>query len=518
MAFDPDAYLASKSTFDPDAYLAKTEEKSIGGFAKNLGKDVMGTVNSLGRLGEGLLLDTGPTVKNVVTSLPGAVIEEGKRIGVGELLTGHPINAVEKLGGAFYEKPLTTFLDVAPAAGVAGKLTKAGKVARGAELAGEAGSFLDEAAQAAKAAPSLVDDVTRVAGSAPSPVNLGDEAASILKQPSQIPTEVPPGIKESLSGLKEKIPTAIKGPLDEVGDFVNQRFQKAAAKRGFGEFLGDAAIRKAQDMRIQEIGFSPGQIKTLIERKGEDWVRSLADLAKEKQVTKPVSGYHIGKNIEALEQSSGNMIGGIRDIASKRGAIHDPNQLVQAIRSQLDSKYLKGSGSSQKGAYMKALEDIKRAEPTAAGIAKAISNINEIKVGSKMTQPVGAMTDVANVASRMNNELISKFLGPKELSAYNEALRDFGAAKIMGRGRARKAALGMAGRAGVGGVMRNIKQKAMDVGGGKVMENFFDKIGPKLKQNPSLSKNLGDLSGEALSDLLSALDDAIDEIGGSVSR
>lgn len=167
---------------------------------------------------------------------------------------------------------------------------------------------------------------------------------------------------------------------------------------------------------------------------------------------------------------------------------------------------------------MKALEDIKRAEPTAAGIAKAISNINEIKVGSKMTQPVGAMTDVANVASRMNNELISKFLGPKELSAYNEALRDFGAAKIMGRGRARKAALGMAGRAGVGGVMRNIKQKAMDVGGGKVMENFFDKIGPKLKQNPSLSKNLGDLSGEALSDLLSALDDAIDEIGGSVSR
>jgi hypothetical protein len=52
----------------------------------------------------------------------------------------------------------------------------------------------------------------------------------------------------------------------------------------------------------------------------------------------------------------------------------------------------------------------------------------------------------------------------------------------------------------------------MDLGGSKVMENFFDRFGPRLKSDPALSRNLSSLSEGAIDDILASLDDAIDEI------
>ena len=50
MAFNPDEYLSRSAPdqgFDPDAYLKDTEEKSVGGFAKNLGQDVVDTAKGI---------------------------------------------------------------------------------------------------------------------------------------------------------------------------------------------------------------------------------------------------------------------------------------------------------------------------------------------------------------------------------------------------------------------------------------------------------------------------------------
>lgn len=530
MSWENDPIVETKSSWQDDPVV---DEKTVGGFARNLGDEAGGIAKSLHRtaktlvdplgLGESLLTGSMQPAKDKIAndfqafkSIPASMIDEGKRIGIGELATGNYGAAADKFGDALYEKPIATILDIAPLAGGAANKF----LGRGARAAGVA----DEAA---RAGTGFADDAARVANAAPDPVAMPDEAAQILKEqpeapPPPPPTEAAPAagqdvplgstFQETVQNLGQQLPAGIKKPLDEVGDFLTKKYDRAAAKPGFGDTLGDMAIRKGQSMRFQEIGFTPGQIRKLIEKKGEDWVRSLSDLAKEKGITKPIIGYEIGKNIERMEQSAGKMVGGIRDIASKRGAVHDTEALVNQIRSQLDSKYLKGSGSSQKGAYMKALQDIRTADPSAAGLAKAISAINEIKTGAKMTQPVGAMTDVANLASRYNNELINKFLAPKEMTAYKDSLRDFGAAKIFGRGYAFRASRELGGRAGVGGLWRNLKQSAMDVGGGKVMENFFDRIGPKLKKTPELASDLGDLSGEALSDLLKALDDTIDEI------
>lgn len=506
--------------------------KSLGGFAKNLGHDVVDTAKGIGNLGVGLVTNPVDTVINTATHLPRALMDEGKRLGIGELITGHPINAGEKFLGAAYDKPLTTFLDVLPAAGAAGKvLGFGGKAAKGATLASEAANLTDDVA---RSATSTADDVARMApAGAPEAINLGDEAAQILKEPIKPPevsytppapgsANVPPQapalgvegiVDKTVSHLGEKARTAIKGPLDEVNSFLSERYQKVAQKPEFGRTIGDMMTRKAQSLRFKEMGASPGQIRRLVEKMGEDKVRALSDLAEEKGITQPIRGYTVGKNIEKMGQDSGRMTGGIREIATKRGAVHDTKALVDEIRSQLDSKYLKGGTSgSEKGNYIKALKDIENTPPTADSLAKRITELNSYATKNQMVQKKGAFTDVANAASRINNKLIEKYLSPAELEAYTGALRDFGASEIFKKFYSFRAGRELAGRSsGLGGMWGEAKNFVADIGGNKMLEKTFDKLGNKLKKNPDIAKSLGSLSEEALSDILSSLDEVIDE-------
>jgi hypothetical protein len=168
--FDPDAYLAATggaatatapaptpagaatpaAPFDPDKYLEETggTTDTLGGFAKNLGEDVVSNVKGVYGLGKGLLTEPVKTVK----AIPGALLEEGKRLGGAELLKGDLPAAGRKLSRAMYEKPLSTGLDVAGLAGgaegVAGKLGKLGEL-------GEAGEVGLKAAEAAAPAAEV---------------------------------------------------------------------------------------------------------------------------------------------------------------------------------------------------------------------------------------------------------------------------------------------------------------------------------------------------------------------------
>lgn len=482
--------------------------KSVGGFASNAVEDVKGIASGLGGFAKKAVTQNPiQTGMEAVTAIPEGIWGEVKRLGGKDLMQGNFKEAGSKFIEGAYEKPVTTALDILPA--VAGVKKLAGM--RGAAPVAEAAGVADDVA---RQAPSMVDDVVRQAPEAPSPLNLGDEAADILKAQPKPPLPEAAPSQSSFAGIKEKLPNSVKGPLDEVESFVNEKYGKMASNPKWNETLGDMAIRKAQAMRIQEIGFTPGQVRKLIEKKGEDWVRSMADYAEEKGVTKPVVGYQIGKQIEKLEKNSERMIGGIRDIASKRGAVHNPDHLINQIRAKLDDKYLKGgSASSEKGNYLKALQDIKNGGSSADDVARTATGINRYGTKNQMVQKKGALSDVANEVSRINNELIAKHLSPQEFAAYQEALKEFGAAQVFKRGRSFSASRELAGRAGVGGFWRNLKQGTMDIGGGKVMEKFYDSFGRRLKTNPKTASSIGDLTGDALQELLSALDETIDELG-----
>lgn len=649
MAWDDEPPPQTSATASWDSAPPSPEEltgKSVMGAVRNLGTDIVDTgkglynaakqvgpfaakipmheLESIKQIATGTNPMDTPSVQDLKTmgetgwNMGKGLVHEGQRIGLGELLTGHPVNAVEKFGNAAYNKPLTTALDVLPAVGAVGKTLGFGAdAAKGAGLASEAadaGSLADDMAQAGKTAvdaipeaasdtgfrvanklrgktyigepgdlhvdlmkrmaeaegvpesvmydtmnkigdqgftqggkfltrdeasaaaggvpgeaasllnagkmeppmaPGVGEDLARSAATAPSPLEMPGEANQILKQAPGMPTgSVPTGstFQETVQNLGKQIPGQIKEPLGQVNDFLNQKYGKLAAQEGWPETLGNMMSRKAQSMRFQEMGASPGQIRKLIDRFGEDKVRALSDLAEDKGITEPVVGYKIGKNIDNLEKTSGQTIGGIRQIATQRGALHDPAALVQKIRAELDPIYLgEGTASGQKGAYMKALKDIKEAGPNPDAIAEKISYLNKYATKNKMTQATGALSDVANTASKFNNELITQHLSPAEAAAYKDALRDFGASQIYKKFYGFRAGRELSGRAGPGGIIRNIKQAAMDVGGNKLLEKTFDKFGRRLKATPEIAKSLGTLSHEAMNDILSSLDEVIDE-------
>lgn len=453
MGFVPDA-IEPKGKFVPD------EEKSVSGFIHNVGEDAYDTLKGIASIGKGLMTHPVDTAVNVVTGIPKGIINEGKRIGVGELLTGHPINALEKFGEAAYEKPLTTAMDVLPAVGAAKKMFGGAKAVETAS----------EASQAAAKAGEAVKDVP-----------LGST------------------FQETVSNLKNKIP-------DEVSTYLESKYGKATGTPGVVENFGRALEKKGLGMRIKEIGGTPGQVRQLRDRFGEKVVDDLANLAEEKGITKGFFNFQTGNAIENLKGQSGKTIGAIRDIASKRGAIHNPNELVSKIKAELDPVYLSGSGSSQKGAYMKALQDIEKSGSSASDLAKTITDKNALIKKNRMMQPIGAPTEVYNTASRLNNELISKFLTPEEAELYKESLRDFSASRVFDKMYGFTYGRDMAGRS-VGGPwapMNFIK----DVGGRKIMEKVFTKIGRTMQKEPGKFRNPMALTH----DVLDAVDESLDEI------
>jgi hypothetical protein len=496
MPFVPNASAAEFKTPKKGRFVPN-EEKTFGGAAENLWEDTKTNVKGLGTLAEGLVEHPIDTTVSVAKNLPGAIIDEGKRLGVGELITGHPIKAGEKFVDAAYDKPLTTAMSVFPAAGAIGKGVGAGmKAMRG---AGAAEAALDAATVAAKTAvkeaPATlgVDDLISVPkGAVPKSATMEAAEEFAKNPPKSPPAPVPP-----------------VDPLAEVKNFVTQKYGKAAETPGLVQNLGTTLENKARGMRLKEIGSTPGQVRTLRDRFGETAVNELADLAETKGVTKGFFNWQTGKEIKRLNETSGRQIGAIRDIAKTRGAVHEPNQLIQAIRAELDPVYLKGTGSSQKGVYMKALEDIKNSPQDVVSLADTISEKNRFVKKNKMTQPLGATTDVLNKASKFNNDLIRKHLNPKELALYEESLKDFSAAKVFDKMYGFTYGRDMAGRSGPASPINFVK----DVGGRKIMEKVYSKMGKSMQKSPGDYGNPMKLSADVLDAIDEALDEVIDQMG-----
>lgn len=501
MAFDPDQFLAETggSGFDPDKFLKETEPKSLGGFANNAWNDAKGTASGVVDLGKGLLTHPIDTATNVVEHLPGAVIDEGKRLGVGELLTGHPVNAIEKFGQAAYDKPVSTALDVIPVAGAAGKaIGIGGDVARGAEMASEAGAAatkaLPAAEQVAKIATEGAPTVEKLAESAP---------AATAAEPSMI--------DQALSDVSGRVKSAVKQPMDDVGSYLEKKYGQIAQKPGWPNTVADYMKEHARNMTLKELGAAPGQVRKI----GVPRAHELADYALEKEYAGPSIGT-IGREQKIARDlnGAGAAVGGFRKIASDRGAVHNVDDLVNQIKANLDQKYLGGGiYSGDKGLYAKALQELKKAGPRAEDVSGKITDLfKESKNLDRLKRPSGPLADVARQARQINEGAIAKNLSPQELAAYENSLEDYGALTQLNEFSKRRASTEAGGRLGPGaGLSRALIQKFLDEVGYRTQAKVASKLSDFIRQNPEIAQRPRDLFRKYVDEAA----DAVDEMGGA---
>lgn len=478
------------------------QEKTVMGAVKNAGTDALGMVKGLGNLAVETMKHPIDTPVAVVKGIPHAIVEEGKRLGAGKLLTGDFSGAASQFGDALYEKPITTIMDVLPVAGAAGKGINAGMKALGiGGKVAEVGGIADELAQAG----NLADDAARAGAGVADDAARGAAAAA----PEAVPTGAT--FQETVHNLKNQVPEAAKKPLDEVQQYLTSKYGQAAKTPGVIENIGKTLEHKGRGMRLQEIGGTPGMGRSLRDRFGEKVVNDLADLAEKKGITKGFFNWQTGEQIKNLGKTSGRTVGAIRDIATKRGAVHNIDDLITKVRAELDPVYLTGSGSAQKRAYMQALDDLKASGAGASDLAKTLTAKNALIKKNRMMQPTGAPTDVYNAASRINNELVAKFLKPAEAEAYKEALKDFAASKVFDKMYGFTYGRDMFGRSrgGPWAPWNAVK----DIGGRKITEKVFSNIGKKMQATPEAYRNPLALSDDVLDSIDQALDEIIHQMG-----
>lgn len=439
-------------------------------------KDAVGDVKGMAQMGKRVLDPTGlgeaisegslEPIKKAAHEPIDQVVGFGKNI----LDTvRHPIDTLK-------EHPLNTALNAAPLMGFFGK-------------SGPSATLAEEA----------IPKVT--------------PAAETIAKTAPLAEEVSPSLGKMASDIKGKIPKEISDPMQQVNEYLKNQYGKVSSKPGVSDALSDILTRNARMLRLKELGLTPGQGRRLRQEFGEERLFQLADLAKEKGITDSVIGSRIGNAISELDKTSGQKIGAFRDIAVKRGAIHDPNAIVNSIREQLDPKYLgKGVGSSEKKSYMKALEDIRAGATDPSALAKKITYLNDYSSGNKLTQATGAMSDVANAASKINNDLIRSYLNSTESKAYSESLKDFGSSKVMDKMYSYRFGREAGGRSNaLGDVFSNVWAWGKNAFGNKFMENVSDRLGKSFKDNPGLVKNPKLLTEEVLNEMLKTLDEIGDE-------
>lgn len=477
------------------------------GAINNLGKEVKELPGQLGNLaknaalasaktllpGSGQFLPESPSLLDLGKQTVSGLVDEGKRIGVGELATGHPENAANKFGEALHDKPLATVLDVLPAAGAAGKMLGFGGAAEGLDLASEA-----------------------------APGNLPPEAAQILKEPPNVAPQasqaaeqaVPLGstFQETVQNLGKKIPSEIKQPLDQVKDYLGSKYGQLAEKPGWNNVVADYLKEHGQNMTLKEIGAAPGQIRKI----GVDRAHALSDYAIENDLAGPKIGT-IGREKlipQRLEQAGG-AVGAFRKMAADRGAVINPDELINQVRGQLDDKYLRaGLHSGEKGTYMKALMEIKKSGGRADELADKVSELfRESKNLDRLKRPSGPVADVARAVRDINHQMISKTLSPQEMAVYEHGLEDYGALTQINEFVKRRGSVEAGGRLGPGsGISRAAIQKFLDSVGYRTEAKIMRNLSEKIRTNPEIAAKPTNLFRHYIDEAA----DAVDEMGDNI--
>lgn len=463
--------------------LKETAPQTLTGLGKNLWQDVLTTGKGLGTLAESAMGHPVDTAVGVAKALPGFVVNEGKRIGAGELLTGHPINAVKKLEQAGYDKPLSTALDLAPAAGVAGKVLG---------LGGEGAEMANVASDIGKVTPLDTLGTGTEAGVIPTEQIVGN---TVMKGAPEAATKITPDIvnPETADPMQE-VRNYLDAKYGSAKDLAAKGYSAAAKQPGWSDMLSDYLNRWAQNMSVKNIGGSPRQVGEL----GPEASRAVGQFALDKGITAPTVG-DIGmeRKITALVDKAGSKVGAYRKLATERAGPISKDELLQAIKTQLDPTYTKGVEAGQKGAYAKALQEVERADMTHEGLAKLSTKLNKAATDAKrLQQASGATTDVANAVTRFNNAKLGTVLNPQEMADYKNALNEFGMGKKLQQFNAFKQRREIGGRLGPGGGVRHLAQEFLDQVGYRAGARIASNMAKAIRANPGIAKSLPSMFGE----------------------
>lgn len=184
--------------------------------------------------------------------------------------------------------------------------------------------------------------------------------------------------------------------------------------------------RIANNQTLKNMGGSFSQIRQMAKgRGGREALDQAGEFARDSGLSDVFStGVGREKQLEALKDASGKLIGATRDEAGKA----PPGIIDKIVSSPKIDKYLgEGSASSKIGGVDKALADIREvggSEPTHSSLADAATFINKEAAGNKMYQPVTAETEVANLLSQENDANIAQSAGSDKAQKYVQALED----------------------------------------------------------------------------------------------
>jgi hypothetical protein len=156
------------------------------------------------------------------------LVKRGEELGVGEALTGHPVEAGKKLGNAFVKNPVYTILDVAsvafPAAEGLKTISTARKLGRLAEIEGMAGKVAETAEIAAK------DHINPLLLEGPKPTV---EGPLQLKSAVKVNDKVYVGNSHEVAGQAAKEQLALVKSGDEAGSTTLADAVKDPKNKGF---------------------------------------------------------------------------------------------------------------------------------------------------------------------------------------------------------------------------------------------------------------------------------------------
>lgn len=333
------------------------------------------------------------------------------------------------------------------------------------------------------------------------PIEEAAPAAAAAPPPPPVP---PPATETLAKGILDKGQEATQA-AQEVKDYINRSWEGFSKKPDTVANVSDWVQEKSQAMAAQQLGISPLQARQLgrTPLEAQNTMRAIGQYAYDKGIVSPGVGLKgmLEKN-DALIKSVGKTIGDYRATADKLAGEVDPADIVQAVKDELDQKYLRGATeeegprgayAGQAGAYQHALQELEDAEHSHSGIAEAATTLNKAaNKAAKNLQPETPFTDVANAASRINNERVKALLGPEKSAQYEQALREFGVNKKIQNALKFKTS-GEVKRFGPGSIVNNFTQKFMDEIGYRFLGKSANQLSGAILKNPSLAGSLPSL-------------------------
>ena len=324
-----------------------------------------------------------------------------------------------------------------------------------------------------------------------------------------LPVAMAPDILAAATAMPEKGPpsAALEGMSNKLKDMGSSRWFKA-------------------------VGGTLPQAKEL----GSEEALRLGRFAREgKYVTPLNSASSQGKLIGKGLQQSGKRLEELRGLGDLYGESPESSKIVQAIHQDLGPKYSSGIRSGEMGDLKKSIDEVLKLEPvdkltateemspkigshpkesyeqfrrfqedpnfipeydlrrptTFNEVSKVATDLNQYAKGqSKMLQPSGAMTDSANVISKLNNEKLLAALPAEKGAEYTANLQKYGDLSKLDRMNELKSAFEVGGSRN--SLVNNIANRVLHLFGHQLSAQALDTISSLVgnlakapKMNPS---------------------------------